>query len=101
MKKSSSSDPPSSPSTSQNKKNKSSPLTPKELEILRLVWRGHTSREIGDRLGKSNRTVELQRLTIKRKLGARTHSHLYRLALEQGLIKPYKTTNYNKEAFNV
>jgi DNA-binding CsgD family transcriptional regulator len=49
-------------------------LTARELEILRLVGQGHTSREIGHRLFLSVRTVEMHVQHGMAKLGCRTRA---------------------------
>jgi DNA-binding NarL/FixJ family response regulator len=60
-------------------------LTPRELEVLGRVAAGRTSREIGEDLGISHRTVETHRESIMKKLGIRTVAGLTRFALEAGL----------------
>lgn len=45
-------------------------LTIRENEVARLVAQKFTSREIGNRLGISKRTVEDHRLNIGKKLGS-------------------------------
>lgn len=60
-------------------------LTPRELEVLSRVAAGRTSREIGEDLGISHRTVETHRESIMKKLGIRTVAGLTRFALEAGL----------------
>ncbi len=46
-----------------------STLTPRELEICKLVKQGLSSKEIADRLHTSEGTVRNQRKSIRRKLG--------------------------------
>jgi DNA-binding NarL/FixJ family response regulator len=60
-------------------------LTPRELEVLSRVAAGRTSREIGEDLGISHRTVETHRESIMKKLDIRTVAGLTRFALEAGL----------------
>ena len=62
-------------------------LTPRELEVLARVVAGRTSREIGEDLGISHRTVETHRESIMKKLGIRTVAGLTRFALEAGLSR--------------
>jgi DNA-binding NarL/FixJ family response regulator len=62
-------------------------LTPRELEVLSRVAAGRTSREIGEDLGISHRTVETHRESIMKKLGIRTVAGLTRFALEAGLSR--------------
>lgn len=62
-------------------------LTPRELEVLSRVAAGRTSREIGEDLGISHRTVETHRESLMKKLGIRTVAGLTRFALEAGLSR--------------
>jgi two-component system response regulator NreC len=61
-------------------------LTPRETEVLRLIALGYTSREIGDRLHLSRRTVEGHRAHIYSKLGLSTRAQLVQFALARRLI---------------
>ena len=61
-------------------------LTPRELDILRLIALGHTNAEIGGQLFLSVRTVETHRAHILRKTGTSTRADLVRYALENGLV---------------
>jgi DNA-binding NarL/FixJ family response regulator len=61
-------------------------LTARELEVLRLVAAGRSSKEIGARLSISARTVESHRASLGRKLGLHTVAELTRLAIEHGLL---------------
>ncbi len=61
-------------------------LTPRELEVLRLIALGHTSVEIAAKLELSPRTIETHRAHICRKLGVSTRAGLVRYALERHLI---------------
>jgi two-component system, NarL family, response regulator NreC len=63
-------------------------LTERELEVLRLIARGHTNREIAERLFLSVRTVEGHRARIQRKLGRSRRSDLVEYVLERGLVEP-------------
>lgn len=51
-------------------------LTPRETEVLRLMVDGYTANEIGAKLGKSGRTVEVQTHNLRRKLNVRTSMQL-------------------------
>ena len=62
------------------------PLSPREIEVLRLMALGHTNREIGEQLDLSIRTVETHRAHIQQKLGLSTRPELTRYALDQRLI---------------
>jgi two-component system, NarL family, response regulator NreC len=61
-------------------------LTPRQLEVLRLVALGHTSVEIAARLDLSARTVESYRAQIHRKLGLSTRAELVHVAVARGLL---------------
>jgi DNA-binding CsgD family transcriptional regulator len=58
-----------------------SELTKREFEILELIGSGLSSREIGERLFLSVRTVEWHRRSLSAKVGARQRSELVALAL--------------------
>jgi two-component system, NarL family, response regulator NreC len=64
------------------------PLTPREIEILRLIALGHTSVEVAEQLDISPRTVETHRANIHRKLGLDTRAELVRYAMSLGLLEP-------------
>ncbi len=61
-------------------------LTEREVEILRLIVKGHTNRQIADSLSLSVRTVEYHRSNLMGKLGLHTRSDLVRYAAEHGLL---------------
>jgi DNA-binding NarL/FixJ family response regulator len=61
-----------------------SQMTPRELEILRLLGRGNKIVEVADALGISYKTVANTTSLLKQKLGARNHSDLIRVAVEMG-----------------
>ncbi|WP_431951462.1 response regulator [Actinacidiphila sp. bgisy167] len=63
-------------------------VTDREEEILKLVAEGHTSKEIGDILYISAKTVERHRANILQKLGLRDRLELTRYAIRAGLIEP-------------
>ncbi|MBP2018912.1 two-component system response regulator NreC [Symbiobacterium terraclitae] len=68
-----------------NRAGASVPLSPRELEVLRLVALGHTNQEIAARLGVGVRTVETYKSRICEKLGVYTRSEMVRYALENKL----------------
>jgi DNA-binding NarL/FixJ family response regulator len=63
-------------------------LTPRELEVLKLIAEAHTSREIANLLFISIKTVERHRQNILDKLGMRDRVELTRYAIRRGLIQP-------------
>jgi DNA-binding NarL/FixJ family response regulator len=64
------------------------PLTERELEIVKLIAEGHTSRQIAELLFISERTVERHRENILEKLDMRDRVELTRYAIRRGLIEP-------------
>src|SRR6195952_3291572 len=67
------------------KANPASQMSPRELEILRLLGRGDKIAEIADALGISYKTVANTTSLLKQKLDAKNHSDLIRIAVEMGL----------------
>jgi DNA-binding NarL/FixJ family response regulator len=64
------------------------PLTPREVEVVKLVAEGHTSDEIAGMLVISRKTVDRHRANILEKLGMRDRVDLTRYAIRRGLIMP-------------
>ncbi|WP_320668619.1 response regulator transcription factor [Patulibacter defluvii] len=62
-------------------------LSPRELEVLRLIALGHTNSEIGEQLFLSVRTVESHRAHIQQKIRRSTRAELVRYALDHGLLE--------------
>jgi len=60
-------------------------LTPRELEILRLLAAGRTMAEIADVLAISYKTVANNCTQLRQKLGARSAMDLMRIALDSNL----------------
>ena len=60
-------------------------LTGREPEVLRLVARGLTAKQIAERLVLSHRTVENQVQNTLRKLQLHNRAELVRYAIEHGL----------------
>jgi DNA-binding NarL/FixJ family response regulator len=63
-------------------------LTPRELEVLKLIAEAYTSKEIATTLFISIKTVERHRQNILDKLGMRDRVELTRYAIRRGLIQP-------------
>jgi len=68
------------------------PLTPREIDVLRLLARGNTNRQIAKELNISPRTVEGHRSSLVSKLGFSGRVELMNYAEELGLLGPRKTT---------
>jgi DNA-binding NarL/FixJ family response regulator len=64
------------------------PLTPRELEVVKLVAEGYTSDEIAETLVISRKTVDRHRANILEKLRMRDRVDLTRYAIRRGLITP-------------
>ena len=60
-------------------------LTQREHEVLRAMVAGHPNKVIAHLLQISPRTVEIHRARVMEKTGARSLSHLVRLALQAGV----------------
>src|SRR6266849_2136586 len=72
-------------STASVRASPASQLSPKELEILRLLSHGKNIAEIAETLNVSYKTVANSTSRLKQKLGARSHSDLIRIAVELSL----------------
>jgi DNA-binding NarL/FixJ family response regulator len=64
------------------------PLTPRELQIVKLIAEGRTSDEIAADLVISRKTVDHHRANILGKLEMRSVADLTRYAIRRGLIEP-------------
>lgn len=60
-------------------------LTPREMEIFRVVGKGMTTPQISERLGISRRTVDAHRRALMAKLDAPRLGHLVRMATVAGM----------------
>ena len=61
-------------------------LSPREIEVLRLIAAGHTSKEVADVLVLSIRTVERHITHVYEKIGARGRADATAFALKHGLL---------------
>jgi DNA-binding NarL/FixJ family response regulator len=64
------------------------PLSPRELEVVKLIAEGFTSEEIADQLFISKKTVDRHRANVLEKLGMRNRVELTRYAIRRGLVVP-------------
>ena len=64
------------------------PLSPRELQVLKLIAEAYTSDQIAQELSISRRTVDRHRENILAKLGMRDRVELTRYAIRRGLIDP-------------
>jgi DNA-binding NarL/FixJ family response regulator len=61
-------------------------LTPREIEILRLIAGGNANKEIGARLGIAEETVKSHITNILSKLEASDRTHAVTIGLKRGII---------------
>ncbi len=64
------------------------PLSPRELEVVKLIAEAFTNRQIAETLRLSEKTVESHRANVFRKLGMRDRVEIVRYAIRRGLIEP-------------
>ena len=64
------------------------PLTPRELEVVKLIAEAYTNRQIADTLQLSEKTIESHRANLLAKLGMRDRVELVRYAIRRGLVEP-------------
>jgi DNA-binding NarL/FixJ family response regulator len=87
---SSSSAPPSHSSQPGSQSGVHSPLlaslSTREVEVLTLIVRGHTSKDIAQALGIAKPTVDTYRARLVDKLGAKSRADLVSLATRAGLL---------------
>lgn len=63
-------------------------LSGREIEIIRLIASGFTTREIADTLYRSFHTISTHRKNIMKKLGVKSTTELMVYAMNTGLIHP-------------
>jgi DNA-binding NarL/FixJ family response regulator len=63
-------------------------LTSRQIEVLRLVAEGNSTKQIAAQLGLSSKTVEAHRTAIMERLGIRDLATLVRFAVRAGLVAP-------------
>ena len=64
------------------------PLSPRELEVVKLIAEGFTSEEIAGQLFISKKTVDRHRANVLEKLGMRNRVELTHYAIRRGLVVP-------------
>ncbi|MFC8128526.1 helix-turn-helix transcriptional regulator [Streptomyces sp. NPDC057302] len=68
-------------------------LTARESEVLRLLGRGRTNRQIGEELYISGKTASVHVSNILAKLGAASRTEAVGIAYREGLIEPETSTS--------
>ena len=61
-------------------------LTPREIQVLRLIAEGHSTKEIAHRLKITFKTAVSHRTHLLQKLGIHESATLVRLAIRAGLV---------------
>ena len=61
-------------------------LTPREIDVLRLIAAGNANKEIATQLGLTEETVKSHVKNILPKLGANDRTHAVTIALKRGII---------------
>jgi DNA-binding NarL/FixJ family response regulator len=61
-------------------------LTARELDVLRLIRDGHRNKQIADRLGIAETTVNFHIKNLVDKLGANDRTHAVTIAVRRGLL---------------
>lgn len=62
-------------------------LSEREVEVIRLVAQGHTSKEMANNLGLSPRTLETYKARAMSKLNLRSRADLIRYAMRSGWLR--------------
>ena len=63
------------------------PLTPRELDVVKLIAEAYTNRQIAEILKVSEKTVESHRANVLGKLGMRDRVEIVRYAIRRGLVE--------------
>jgi len=74
------------PITTETRRGSTATLTPREVDVLRLLAKGNTNRQIATVLGLSMRTVENHRAHLMAKLGLVSRVELVNYAEEHNLL---------------
>jgi len=64
------------------------PLTPREVEVVKLIAESYSTRQIADALTISEKTVDRHRANIFEKLEMHDRVELTRYAIRRGLVEP-------------
>ena len=61
-------------------------LSPREVEVLKLIAHGLSNKEVANQLGVTEATAKKHMTGVLTKLGAKDRTHALRLGLERGII---------------
>jgi two-component system capsular synthesis response regulator RcsB len=70
-------------------------LSKREAEVLRLYAEGLTISKIGERVGRSNKTISAQKMAAMKKLGLQHDADIFKYALAHGLVSASQTSRKN------
>jgi DNA-binding NarL/FixJ family response regulator len=62
-------------------------LTPREIQVVQLIWKGLKTQEIAKQLRLSPKTISAHRVNVFYKLNAANTATMLRIALRRKLIK--------------
>lgn len=72
------------------------PLSKRETEVVRLFAEGLGVSDIGERVGRSRKTISVQKMAAMRKLGLASDAELVRYALANGFIQGSRGTRLDE-----
>lgn len=73
-------------STDIKEEEKVAVLTPMELKVIQEIAEGYSSKEIGERLSLSTKTIEVHRHHIMRKTGAKNFIEIIVILFRKGIL---------------
>lgn len=72
-------------------------LSKRETEVLRMYAEGLTVSEIGQRAGRSSKTISAQKMAAMKKLGLKHDADIFRYAQAHGLVPASQTSQKNAQ----
>lgn len=73
-------------------------LSKRETEVLRMYAEGLTVSEIGQRAGRSSKTISAQKMAAMKKLGLKHDADIFRYAQAHGLVQASQTSQKNAQS---
>lgn len=74
------------PTSSKHNQSKDTPITEREIEVLKLIVDEYSNSEIAEKLFISVRTVDTHRRNLLEKLGVKNTAGLVKYAIQKGLL---------------
>jgi two-component system, NarL family, captular synthesis response regulator RcsB len=74
---------------------RASKLSKRETEVLRMYAEGLSVSEIGQRAGRSSKTISAQKMAAMKKLGLRHDADIFKYAQAHGLVQASQTSQKN------